>query len=130
MPQFSVDASYNRLDNGKNVGTSGVTTPNYQLAMRLALPSGFNAASQWLSVSAARAQSAASRQALAVTERQIRSEVHSAAINLEDGVITNMKTAKQYSFVKPPAFLLEYIRLGGLVPYLLQVTAAAESENR
>lgn len=54
----------------------------------------------------------------------------SAAINLEDGVITNMKTAKQYSFVKPPAFLLEYIRLGGLVPYLLQVTAATESENR
>ncbi|MDR3564175.1 MAG: 3-isopropylmalate dehydratase small subunit [Negativicutes bacterium] len=47
----------------------------------------------------------------------------SAAINLEDGIITNMKTGKEYGFVKPPAFLLEYIRLGGLVPYLSHVTA-------
>ncbi len=46
-----------------------------------------------------------------------------AAINLEDGVITNLRTGKGYSFVKPPAFLLEYIRLGGLVPYLNEVTA-------
>jgi 3-isopropylmalate/(R)-2-methylmalate dehydratase small subunit len=54
----------------------------------------------------------------------------SAAINLEDGVITNMKTGNKYNFVKPPAFLLEYIRLGGLVPYLTHVTAAAESESK
>ena len=44
----------------------------------------------------------------------------SAAIDLESGVITNLATGKEYQFVKPPAFLLEYIRLGGLVPYLTE----------
>ncbi|MDR3592610.1 MAG: 3-isopropylmalate dehydratase small subunit [Negativicutes bacterium] len=52
-----------------------------------------------------------------------------AAINLEDGVITNLTTGKAYSFVKPPAFLLEYIRLGGLVPYLTHVLPAGRTEN-
>ena len=39
-------------------------------------------------------------------------------INLEEGVIINLTTSKHYQFIKPPAFLLEYIRLGGLIPYL------------
>ena len=82
-PQLSVDAAYNRTDNGRNIGTGGIPDPDYQLALRLALPSGFNGASQWLSVSAARARAAASRQDLAATQRQVRSEVHSAYITLE-----------------------------------------------
>jgi 3-isopropylmalate/(R)-2-methylmalate dehydratase small subunit len=41
-----------------------------------------------------------------------------AEINLEAGIITNLTTGKQYQFVKPPAFLIEYIQLGGLIPYI------------
>ncbi|MCX5794509.1 MAG: TolC family protein [Elusimicrobia bacterium] len=86
-PQLSLDASYNRTDNGRNIGNVS-PDPNYQLALSLSLPSGFNGASQWLSVSAARARAAASRQSLAVATRQVRSDVHSAYIALESALAT------------------------------------------
>lgn len=41
-----------------------------------------------------------------------------AAIDLGKGIITNLANGKEYHFIKPPAFLIEYIRLGGLIPYL------------
>lgn len=41
-----------------------------------------------------------------------------AELNLEEGIIINLTSGKQYQFVKPPSFLIEYIRLGGLIPYL------------
>lgn len=39
-------------------------------------------------------------------------------VNLTEGTIVNNTLAKTYYFVKPPEFMLEYIRLGGLIPYL------------
>ncbi|HBH11671.1 MAG TPA: 3-isopropylmalate dehydratase, partial [Clostridiales bacterium] len=39
-------------------------------------------------------------------------------INLEAGSIYNETKDKYYNFAKPPDFMLEYIRLGGLIPYL------------
>jgi outer membrane protein TolC len=86
-PQFSANASWSRTDNGRNVG-NGPSNPNYQLALSLSLPFGFNGASQWLNVSAARSRSAAARQSLAVTTRQVRSEVYSAYIALESALNT------------------------------------------
>jgi len=87
VPQLSLNASYSRTDNGLNVGNVS-PDPSYQLALSLALPAGFNGASQWLSVSAARAQAEASRQSLAVTTRQVRSDVHSAYIALDSALET------------------------------------------
>lgn len=39
-------------------------------------------------------------------------------INFTQGFITNLTTGKVYNFIKPPDFLVEYIELGGLIPYL------------
>lgn len=39
-------------------------------------------------------------------------------INLKEGKIFNKTRSKSYDFVKPPDFMLEYIKLGGLIPYL------------
>ncbi|KJS87322.1 MAG: 3-isopropylmalate dehydratase [Peptococcaceae bacterium BICA1-8] len=39
-------------------------------------------------------------------------------INYTQGGITNLTTGKKYEFIKPPDFLVEYIELGGLIPYL------------
>ncbi|MDD5629484.1 MAG: TolC family protein [Elusimicrobia bacterium] len=86
-PQLSLNASYNRTDNGRNIGNLS-PDPNYQLALALSLPSGFNAASQWLNVSAARSRTAAARQSLEVNTRQVRSDVHSAFIALETALTT------------------------------------------
>lgn len=52
-----------------------------------------------------------------VEEATDRNEVE---INLETGIIVNRSTGKQYRFVKPPAFLLEYIQIGGLIPYIAE----------
>lgn len=41
-----------------------------------------------------------------------------AQVNFNEGLITNLTTGLQYPFIKPPGFLMEYIRLGGLIPYL------------
>ena len=87
LPQFSVNAAYNRTDNGRGIGNLG-PDPNYQLALSLSLPSGFNGASQWFNVSAARAQAEASRRSLAVTIRQVHSDVHSAYIALSSALET------------------------------------------
>ncbi|MBI5242883.1 MAG: TolC family protein [Elusimicrobia bacterium] len=84
-PQLTLDASWNRTDHGSSIGNLS-TNPNYQLALGLALPSGFNAASQWFNASAARSQAAAARQSLAATARQVRSEVHAAYIALESAL--------------------------------------------
>lgn len=87
LPQLSAAASWNRTDNGSNIGNAAVN-PNYQLGLSLSLPLGFNAATQFFSVSAARARTAAARQGLAAAARQTRSEVHSAFITLESALDT------------------------------------------
>jgi len=38
-------------------------------------------------------------------------------VDYAKGVITNLKTRKQYSFKKPPEFLMKLIEAGGLVEY-------------
>lgn len=42
------------------------------------------------------------------------------AVDMELGTVTNETTGKVYPFTKPPAFLVEYIRQGGLIPYLIR----------
>jgi 3-isopropylmalate/(R)-2-methylmalate dehydratase small subunit len=39
-------------------------------------------------------------------------------VNLLEGKIVNKTKGSIYNFVKPPEFMMEYIRLGGLIPYL------------
>ncbi len=39
-------------------------------------------------------------------------------VNLEVGLIYNETLGKSYEFTKPPEFMLTYIKLGGLIPYL------------
>lgn len=39
-------------------------------------------------------------------------------INLAEGKIFNKNKGKSYEFTKPPEFMVEYIKLGGLIPYL------------
>jgi 3-isopropylmalate/(R)-2-methylmalate dehydratase small subunit len=41
-----------------------------------------------------------------------------AQVSFDEGLIINLTTGEQYSFIKPPRFLMEYIQLGGLIPYL------------
>ena len=53
-------------------------------------------------------------------------------LDLPQGVVKNLTTGKTYSFKKPPDFLIEYVKLGGLVPYLEKVlsTNGAYLEKR
>ncbi|NLI91796.1 MAG: 3-isopropylmalate dehydratase small subunit [Peptococcaceae bacterium] len=46
------------------------------------------------------------------------SEGDRVEVDLEKGVITNHALGRNYEFTKPPEFMLEYIQLGGLIPYL------------
>jgi 3-isopropylmalate dehydratase small subunit len=39
-------------------------------------------------------------------------------IDLNAGTIDNITKCATYTFVKPPEFLMEYVKLGGLIPYL------------
>lgn len=39
-------------------------------------------------------------------------------VNLIGGEIINKTKGRTYKFVKPPEFMMEYIKLGGLIPYL------------
>lgn len=39
-------------------------------------------------------------------------------LDLSQGLITNVTLNRVYTFTKPPAFLMEYICVGGLIPYL------------
>jgi 3-isopropylmalate dehydratase small subunit len=39
-------------------------------------------------------------------------------VDLAAGRIVSLASGLEYAFVPPPAFLLEYIKLGGLIPYL------------
>ncbi len=48
-------------------------------------------------------------------EVSVGDQIH---VDLAKGVIENKTLGKVYEFVKPPEFMLEYIRLGGLMPYL------------
>lgn len=50
-------------------------------------------------------------------------------INLEEGTIYNETKDKSYDFTKPPEFMLEYIRLGGLIPYLEMQTNQIDKDN-
>lgn len=56
-------------------------------------------------------------------------DMNEAEINLEAGIIRNCSTGKQYQFVKPPAFLLEYIHLGGLIPYIAEKLSQEKTEE-
>ncbi|NMC31543.1 MAG: 3-isopropylmalate dehydratase small subunit [Veillonellaceae bacterium] len=53
-----------------------------------------------------------------------------ATINLAGGTITNLTNGVQYLFLKPPAFLIEYIRLGGLIPYLAAKLTCGKDGNK
>lgn len=46
------------------------------------------------------------------------SKMDQVEIKLEEGILINQTTGKEYAFTKPPSFLQEYIRWGGLIPYL------------
>lgn len=56
------------------------------------------------------------------------SEGDKIELNLIEGIIQNKTLNKAYGFIKPPEFMLEYIRLGGLIPYL-EKQMEAGSEN-
>lgn len=57
------------------------------------------------------------------------SEGDSIEVNLSEGLITNKTLSKTYNFTKPPEFMLDYIRLGGLIPYL-EIQMNKENENK
>lgn len=46
------------------------------------------------------------------------SEGDQIEVDITKGIIENKTLGKSYEFIKPPEFMLEYIRLGGLIPYL------------
>ena len=48
-------------------------------------------------------------------------EGDTAEVDLAQGSILNLSNGKSYDFQKPPEFLLEYVRLGGLIPYLEKI---------
>jgi 3-isopropylmalate/(R)-2-methylmalate dehydratase small subunit len=50
-----------------------------------------------------------------------------AQIRFDDGSIVNLTSGKQFLFIKPPFFLTEYIRLGGLIPYLTAQLKATQT---
>lgn len=52
-----------------------------------------------------------------------------AQIWFDEGSIINLSTGRKYSFIKPPFFLGEYIRLGGLIPYLTAQLNASQSDK-
>ncbi len=90
LPVFSVDATWNHQDVptfGQPFTTpSAIPNPNYQLALKLSLPSRFNVVSQaedWAAASAARRRAAQER--LAVV-RQVRLEAVQARITLEQAL--------------------------------------------
>lgn len=57
-------------------------------------------------------------------------EGDSIEIDLSEGLITNNTLSKTYSFTKPPEFMLDYIRLGGLIPYLeIHMSNESKIEN-
>lgn len=90
LPNFSVDFTWNHQDTA-NFGQpvtalTGFPNPNYQLGLRLALPSGFNFVSQgenWLAAKQARRAAAQGRRALV---RQVRTEAVDARISLEQAL--------------------------------------------
>lgn len=46
------------------------------------------------------------------------SRMDEVELNLPEGTIRNLSLGKTYTFIRPPEFLLEYVKLGGLIPYL------------
>jgi len=48
-------------------------------------------------------------------------------IRLEEGIVFNRTQGREYQFMKPPAFLLEYIRVGGLIS---QLAAKLQTEEK
>jgi 3-isopropylmalate/(R)-2-methylmalate dehydratase small subunit len=43
---------------------------------------------------------------------------HRLRVEIEKGLVTNLTTGKTLTATPPPAFLLEMLRAGGLIPYL------------
>lgn len=98
LPVFSVDATWNRQDTatfGAPVTTlSNIPSPNYQLGLRLSLPSRYNVISQsqdWLAAKAAQRRAAQERAAVL---RQVRLEAVQARITLEQALLA-ARVAKQ-----------------------------------
>ncbi|MBI4346465.1 MAG: TolC family protein [Elusimicrobia bacterium] len=90
LPLLSVDATWNHQDTptfGQPITTlTSIPNPNYQLGVRLSLPSRFNGVSQaadWAAASAARRRAAAERRAV---QRQVRLEAVQARISLEQAL--------------------------------------------
>jgi 3-isopropylmalate/(R)-2-methylmalate dehydratase small subunit len=50
------------------------------------------------------------------------SSMDEVEIDLAAGVIRNLSLGESHNFVRPPAFLLEYVRAGGLIPHLISVS--------
>ena len=46
------------------------------------------------------------------------SKMDEVELDLPGGKIRNLRLGKTYSFIRPPEFLLEYVRVGGLIPFL------------
>lgn len=98
LPVFSVDATWNRQDTatfGSPVTTlSNIPSPNYQLGLRLSLPSRYNVVSQsqdWLAARAAQRRAAQERSAAV---RRVRLEAVQARITLEQALLA-ARVAKQ-----------------------------------
>ncbi|MBI4423028.1 MAG: TolC family protein [Elusimicrobia bacterium] len=90
LPVLSVDAAWNRQDTatfGQPVTTlSGIPKPNYQLGLRVSLPSGYNAVTQTQGWRAAQAERDRTLAELEATRRRIRLEAVQSRIALEQAV--------------------------------------------
>lgn len=83
LPGLSVDVNWTRQGfAGIGLPASGTANPNYNLSLGLSLPFGFNAASQYMNVKAARARERRTLGEFDELRRRVRQEVHSSHIAL------------------------------------------------
>ncbi len=71
---------------GIGIPSSGIPNPNYNLSVSFSLPFGFNFISQKLKIDSAKALSRRQSDALDAASRQVKSEVYSAYISLENAL--------------------------------------------
>ncbi len=83
LPDLSVDVNWTRRGfAGIGLPASGTANPNYNLSLNVSLPFGFNAASQYMNVKAARARKRRTIGEFDELRRRVRKEVHSSHIAL------------------------------------------------
>lgn len=83
LPGLSVDVNWTRQGfAGIGLPAPGASNPNYNLSLTLSLPLGFNAASQYMDVKAARARKRRTLGEFDELGRRVRKEVHSSHIAL------------------------------------------------